>query len=135
MTAFLTTGLLVLLWLVIALPGVAAVSRPKAAIFAAPFYLALVLGLFLYHVGFSFGGADLAQAEARDGPSSLCDQAIEQSERGGLIVDRSNPARVSVRRGLWQQLPQQARDGIVMCLQAGHAPGSRGAQVEVVEVD
>jgi hypothetical protein len=122
------------LWLAIALPAVAAVARPRTAILATPFYLILIAGLFVYHVGLSFGGAPPARADAEEGPSTLCEQALEQAERGGLIVDRSNPQRVGVRRSLWSQLPQQAKDGLIMCMQGTQPPGAAGRQVAIVEV-
>lgn len=135
MTAILTLTLLLGLFVLIALPGLATIVRPRAAILAAPFYLLVVGGLLLHHLGLSFGGEMPAAARpSGTAPEGLCRQAIEQAEAGGLIVDRRNPVRVSVRRELWAQLPEQAKDGIVLCLETVRPANAADTPVEIVEV-
>lgn len=140
MIALLLTIAILALLLALAAPGLVALSRPKAARFAAPFYLVLLLGLGAYHVGLpSFGDAPLFAGErplgggADGSPAGLCEQALVQSERGGLIIDRSNPARVTVDRELWGQIPQQVKDALASCLQGAAPPGANRPPVEIVE--
>ena len=126
MTSVLTMVALGLLFLIIALPGVAAIARPKTAVFAAPFYLVLLAGVLTYHVGFSFGGRLPTVPATADGPNSLCEQAVDQAERGGLILNRTDPNRVSVRGDLWTQLPEQAQAGMTRCLEQMRPAGTEG---------
>jgi hypothetical protein len=86
-------------------------------------------------VGFSSGGGGPPPAAAGEAPSNLCEQALEQAQRGGLIVDRRNPQRVTVRRGLWAELPEQAKTALTMCFEATRPAAAAGRPVEIVEVD
>lgn len=133
MMTLLAVAILLAAFLIVALPGILALFRPKAAIVAAPFYLALLTAIAAHYVGFSFGGTIPAPPKAGAGPTGLCEQAIAQSEQGGLIVNRSNPLRVVVRHELWAELPQQAKDGLITCLQMARPTQARDAPVEVVE--
>ena len=125
------------LFILIALPGLLALSRPKAAVVAAPLYIALLAGIFLHYSGLSFGGRLPAAARSAPGAaagSGLCGQAISQARDIGLIVDHSSPTRVTVNRDLWGQLPQQAKDGIVLCLERARPARLTGDPVEIVEI-
>lgn len=130
----LTLILLVTLFVIIALPGLVVVARPRAAMVAVPFYLALLTGLFLYYFGLSFGGRMPAAAQPGQGPSNICEQALDQAEQGGLIIERSNPLRVRVSRALWEQLPRQAQQGLTACLEMSRPANAADEPVEIIEV-
>ena len=129
---FLTLALLLLLFVLIALPGLYAITHARGVYFAAPFYLILLVGLSLHYLGLSFGGRmPVVAAPVGDAPA-LCEQAIDQAERNGLILER-NARSVTVARGLWQQIPEQIQEGIVLCLDMGRPASQRQAPIQVIE--
>jgi hypothetical protein len=129
----LTLLLLLALFILFALPGLMAITHPRGPAIATLFYMVLVVGLALHYFGLSFGGRMPAVAAPGTEAPALCGQAIEQAEGGGLIVDRTNPSRVVVSRGLWNELPEQIQDGIVMCLDLSRPADQRETPVVVVE--
>lgn len=135
-SAILASVGLFALFILIAAPGVLALSRPGSRRIAVPLYLVLVVGLATYHAGVPFSGeASLPVAGGSSGqaPAGLCQQAIRQSEQAGLILNRANPERVVVSRSLWAQLPQQVKDGVVLCLQRPATDGAEAITVQIVE--
>lgn len=141
MISILAAIAVVTLFAIIAAPGLVVLYRGKRSAFVGPFYMAVLIALTFYHVGFPFwsGGTDarvrkqaqsLHATERRsEGTGRLCEQALNRSEQLGLILDRSNRASVVVRQELWEQLPEQARDGLLACLKASAPPGP----VQIVE--
>ena len=132
MPGLVAISVLFVLFVLIALPGVAAAARSKASVIAAPFYLVLLAAIFLHYGGLSFGGSLPATAMQTGAPVGLCEQALDQSQQAGLILDRTNPNRVRVDGALWEQLPQQAKDGLVRCLEGARPAGSDQIPVEIV---
>ena len=129
----LTCAILAALFMIIAVPGLVGIVRPKAAIVAAPFYIAIMAGLYTYYVGFSFGSLSEIPVRTTGLSGSICERALAEAERGGLIVDRSNPARVRVDQSMWRQVPQQVRDALSTCLEEGRPPQPGANSVEIVE--
>jgi len=129
----LTLLILLALFVLIALPGLAAITQPRAGLVAAPCYLAILAAIFLHYLGFTAGGEIPVVARPVGEVPALCTRAIEQAQGGGLILDRSNPARVIVARALWAELPQQARQGLVLCLEMARPSDLQQVPVEIVE--
>lgn len=143
MPTFVAIVIVLLLIALVPIPALVAMSRPRAAFVAVPFYLVLVVGLATYHVGLWSGESVAMPAPATavvdnagtaaGPPAQLCEQALTESERVGLIVNRASRPRVTVKGDMWAQLPQQVKDGLVACLEATRPQGLDAAPVEIVE--
>ena len=137
MIGYAAVLLLLVVMVLVALPGVIALSLPRASLIAAGFYTAILTLLVIYYSGFSISGTQAGPDEGAapaGAPLGLCNQAILQSEQGGLIIDRTNPREVRVSQSLWRQLPQQAKDGLTRCLEASRPSGSANEPLRIVEV-
>lgn len=138
--AILVSLLLLALFLLIVLPGLAVVWRGKAAGFASVFYCALLLGLGAWHIGMpTQAQADLTRPimglTGEQGVATpVCGQVIEQSRAAGIILGRPSPTQVQVSRDYWAQLPDQVKEAIVACLRAPTRPGAPQNEVQVIEV-
>jgi hypothetical protein len=129
----LATSFIIAVLLVILIPGLVAILRPRWAVVAIPFYVLLFVGLLVEHVGFGVGEAASIAAEKSRSPQTVCEQAIDESERAGLILDRSSASRITVNRAIWGRLPQQVKDALVECLQGMRSDEAQDVPVEVVE--
>ena len=65
--------------------------------------------------------------------SAQCAQAVSQSEVAGLILDRRNPGRVIVNGRFWNQIPEQAQEALIYCLEQSRARDANSRPVEIVE--
>ena len=72
--------------------------------------------------------ADLQSSEA----AGMCGEVIRLSERGRVILDRSNPQRLVVNNALWQQIPPEARQSIVQCAELMRPAQARAGHMTVV---
>ena len=62
----------------------------------------------------------------------MCGEVIRLSERGRLILDRSNPRRLVINPGLWSQLPEEGRQALVRCVELMRPPEARNERMAVV---
>lgn len=130
---------LVALFMIIAAPAFFVVARPRVATAVIPIYVVLFMGLAIYHVGYSWSGnadpskSPTSMAGRAGGSSSLCEQALDQLDQAGVILDRSDPLRVVVNQEFWAQLPQNAKDGLIACLQLQRPENRSEEPVEIVE--
>lgn len=132
-STILACVILAVLFLLVAAPGLVAIVRPRAAIVAAPFYVALMAGLYCYHVGFSFGSLADIPVPTTGLSGGVCERALAEAERGHLIIDRSDPARVRVDQEMWRAVPQQVRDALSTCLEESRPAHSGTNSVEIIE--
>ncbi|SMF62275.1 hypothetical protein [Allosphingosinicella indica] len=136
----LVSLLVVALFVLIALPGLAVVLKRRGAHFAAAFYAMLVLAAGAYHVGLpERAPAELTRPVptligAEGAAGELCDRLLAQSRATGIIVGRTDAGQVQVNRTFWQQMPNEVTEAITSCLQAPSRPGAPQRDVTIVEV-
>ena len=142
MSPILASFLVLLLYAVILVPAAIAFFRLRGLWAVVPFYAFLTLGIFLHYGGLPGGGghATLAvssptRAAGTGAMSGPCAQAVDQSEEVGLILERSDPARVTVRGTFWSQLPQQVKEALIACLNEARPVETRDVPLEIVEAD
>ena len=129
----LACAILAVLFVLIAAPGLVAIVRPRTAIVAAPFYIALMAGFYCYYIGFSFGSLSDIPVRTTALSGSVCERALAEAERGRLILDRTNPARVRVDQQMWRAVPQQVRDALSTCLDETRPAHPGTNSVEIIE--
>jgi len=64
--------------------------------------------------------------------AGMCGEVIRLSERGRVILNRSNPQRLVVNGSLWQQLPPEAQQSIVQCAELMRPAEARSGHMTVV---
>lgn len=126
------------LYALLALPAILALMKPRFAWGAVPFYAGLFLFLVYYHVGFSVGRMPVAEVSQPDGDSIAgatpeCQQALKLLGEAGMIVRRPDPSTVVVRAELWKQVPKEAQDFLIKCIEADRPPQLADARLEVVQ--
>ena len=125
---------MLLLVLLIAIATPALVGFRKGVTLAFPFYVVVAAFLAVYHGGVGFGERQ-ATARTQADTATLCRDAVEQSERGGLLLDRSNPNRVSVDGTMWKQLPERAQEALTYCFGAMRSGQPTQTPVEIVQIE
>jgi hypothetical protein len=128
----LSASLVVLgLFLLLALPVLAAWLRPPLMRIAAPFSILVAMGAAATHVGFGVSTPPAAPDTGGAGTvaPATCEEAIGALDQAGFFIDRRDAARPVVDQAVWAQLPEAARDVVRACLAA-----EAGAEsVEIVE--
>lgn len=128
--------LIVLLALVVAAPALVAFLRGEVGWRTGAYYGTLAAVLLGWHVGFSVGPmpdrAALAQPGAAAPGADRCAQALAAAERGGIVLDRSNPARLVVDQALWSQIPADVQAALTQCADTVRPEHARERPVEVV---
>lgn len=136
MGAAMSTILILLLFLVIAAPALIAFLRQDLGWMTGAFYAAAAIALLAWHVGFSVGPMPdrtaLARAPGGVADAGRCEQALAAAERGGIVVDRTDPNRLVVRGALWQQLPDDVRTALTECANSLRPADRREQPVEIV---
>lgn len=136
MPTILAILLAALLALAVAAPALIAYRRGDMGWRTGMFYGALSAVLLAWHVGFSVGPMPERSALARpaaDAPGSdRCTQALDAAQRGGIVLDRSNPARLVVNPSVWDQIPADIRAALTQCAETVRPAGQRDAPIEVV---
>ena len=136
MPTILAILLTALLALAVAAPALLAFLRGELGWRTGTFYGALSALLLAYYVGFSIG--PFPDRKAIAGPSGgapssdRCDQAMEAAQRGGIVLDRSNPNRLVVNQNLWGQIPAEMQTALTQCAETLRPEGSGTAPLEVV---
>jgi hypothetical protein len=130
-------SLLVLgIFAVLLIPAFLMASWPGLRIPLGFLYGALAAGLLGHHLNsqsiaeadVGFGRSELGGTSAGD-LEQACERALDLAERGGLVLDQSDPSRIIVSDELWSRLGQSYRDAITLCLERAHPDADR---VEVV---
>lgn len=134
----MSSVLILLLFLLLAAPALYAFWRRDLGYKTGVFYGAVLAGLVAWHLGFSIGEVPSRSElmKARSGTAlegSRCEQALAAAERGGIVIDRSNPNRLVVNGAIWQQLPQDVRAPLTECANSLRPLDQRERPVEIVE--
>jgi hypothetical protein len=134
----MSSVLILILFLLLAAPAFFAFWRRDLGLKTGAFYGAVLAGLVAWHLGFSIGDVpsrdELVQARAGTAlEGSRCEQALTAAERGGIVIDRSNPNRLVVNGAIWQQLPQDVRAPLAECANTSRPIDQRERPVEIVE--
>jgi len=136
MGALMPSAIVLLLFVLLAAPALVAFLRRDLGWKTGGFYGAVAIGLLAWHVGFSVGPMPdvktVARASGGAADASQCEQALATAQRGGIVVDRSNPNRLVVRAALWQQLPEDVRAGLTECANSVRPADRREQAVEIV---
>jgi hypothetical protein len=136
MGAPMSSILILFLFLLIAAPALAAFLRQDIGWKTGAFYGAVAALLLAWHVGFSVGPmpdkSALARAPGGVADVGRCEQALRAAQRGGIVVDRSDPNRLVVRAALWQQLPEDVRTALTECANSVRPADRRDQPVEIV---
>jgi hypothetical protein len=108
--------------------------KPNYATLVASLYVVFIGAIGLHQSGLfaqpalpslddvPIGGAEMSTAQ--------CAQLLAVLDEGGVIVDRRSPPRLVVAQGGWGQLPAEAREAVVACVQRTWPRGVPPAQVE-----
>ncbi|HMG46777.1 MAG TPA: hypothetical protein VK614_04895 [Allosphingosinicella sp.] len=94
---------------------ITAIAAHQSGIFAQPALPSLT----------DVSAADVTMSEAR------CTELLTLLDNGGVILDRRAPPRLAVAQDGWEQLPAEAREAIVACVQRAWPRNSAPAQVEI----
>jgi hypothetical protein len=78
------------------------------------------------------GDMTLTETE-RTQVAGICGEILRISEEGGLIRDRSDPARMVVDETLWSRVPAHAQRELVRCAELALGEGEHQGSVTVVE--
>ena len=136
MSTILAIALTTLLALAIAAPALLGYLRGDLGWRTGTFYGALSAVLLAYYVGFSVGPmpdrAAIAGPMAGTPSSDRCAQALEAAQRGGIILDRSNPGRLVVNPSVWSQIPAEMQTALTQCAETLRPEGGSDTPVEVV---
>ncbi|HEX8644461.1 MAG TPA: hypothetical protein VF702_11175 [Allosphingosinicella sp.] len=132
----MSTILILLLFLLLAAPALAAFLRRDLGWKTGAFYGAVATALLAWHVGFSVGPMP-DRAAFKLGPGAVldadrCEQALAAAQRGGIVADRSDPNRLVVRRAIWDQLPDDVRGALTDCANSVRPADRRDQPVEIV---
>lgn len=118
-----------------AVPLAILLRRPRALAPVMAVYGAFFLGVASLHAGFvrseplpSFEGLSSTPSTAMS--RRQCAEIVRLLEEGRVILDRA-PPRISVVQSRWEQLPQEAREAVVACVERGWPQGAGPAQVVV----
>jgi len=136
MPTILAISLTALLVLVVAAPALLGYLRGDLGWRTGAFYCALSAALLAYYVGFSVG--PMPDRAAIAGPidaapsGDRCEQALDAAQRGGIVIDRSNPNRLVVNQSLWDQIPADMRTVLTQCAESLRPEGSSAAPLQVV---
>ena len=119
-----------------ALTPLALVARkPRALVLSASLYGLLIGGVAIAQSGLFASAAipSLTDVSLGDRPlsESQCDQVLTLLDNGGVFIERRTPSHVIVVQQAWDQLPPEARDTIISCVQHTWPRNAAPAQVEV----
>jgi hypothetical protein len=64
--------------------------------------------------------------------AGMCGEVVRLSERGRVILNRSNPQRMVVNGSLWRQLPREAQQSIVQCVELMRPAEARSGHMTVL---
>ncbi len=133
----MASAIVLLLFLVLAAPALLAFVRRDVGWRTGGLYGAALLALLGWHVGFAVGPMPSRAALSSPGigaaaGSARCDQALDMAQRGGIVLDRSNPSRLVVNDALWQQLPDEVRAALTECADSLRPADRRDEALEVV---
>jgi hypothetical protein len=121
-----------LLYIVLLAPLAIIVLRPSAVVPLATAYALSIAGIASYHSGL-FEPATLPPGGVPDMALSGvdCAELLGVLDQASVIVDRRNPPRLVVAEAQWAQLPDDARDAVVACVQRSWPTGAPAAQIEL----
>ena len=128
---------ILVLLIVFAAPALLALLRKDFGWRTGSFYAATMIVLVAWHVGLSVGplsatgGLMRPPVGAVDG--TRCEQALTAAERAGIILDRSNPSRLIVRRTIWAEIPEEVRTALAQCVETARPDAAGAGTVEVIE--
>jgi hypothetical protein len=85
----------------------------------------LCSGVAIYQTGL-FSAGDLADVDvsgfaAPSGQSGNCQEVIATLENAGIIIERRQ-RRLVVAQEVWEQIPQEARQAVIACVEASAPP-------------
>ncbi len=114
-----------------------ALARPKATVPILSCGGALLLAvLFLQANPFARPAVDPAALVLPDVAAQMsdrCGQILAAVDEGGVVIDRSDPARPIVSREVWRHVPQNIRQAIQSCLEQMRPADAEQTPVEFIQ--
>jgi hypothetical protein len=135
MPSIIAILILAALYIAALAPLIFVARKPRALMPMAGVYVACILAISMFQSGLLASATlpSLEDVPFSDGQLSAaqCTQLLTLLDDGGVIVDRRSPPRLVVARSGWEQLPVEAREAVVGCVQRAWPRNAAQAQVEV----